>query len=147
MKIVTRTASALALSAGLAVCGLTMTATSALADVFVSQSRIVPGPDAGTATVYMVLKNTSREDEVLMSASSPAATQITIYQGLRKGGETVATPTTNGLTIPAKRTLRLTPDGHYMTLSGVTGLQPGASVPIDLDFGTIPSKTIDVPVE
>ncbi|NIZ08574.1 copper chaperone PCu(A)C [Pseudooceanicola sp. HF7] len=120
-----------------------VTATAARADIQVSNPQLVLDPAGGSAAGYATLRNSSREPERLVGASSAQAS----VQLLTPGKGTLV-DVGSGLTVRAKSTLRLQPGGSQLRLTDLPpGLQPGQGIKVTLKFFGMPGKQVTFPVQ
>ena len=91
---------------------------------------------ADTARVHLALRNRSRHDHTLIAVESPVAAQAQIAPATPDAaGESPGAKSAQGIPIPARGTLQLTPGGPHILLTGLTTvLRPGDAVPVTLRF-------------
>jgi len=101
-----------------------------------------PGQTVGGA--FMTINNKGKQDDRLVSANSAVAGEVQIHTVSMTGGIMKMRQLTNGLPIPAGKSVTLKPGGYHVMLIGLKRpLQRGASIPLTLHF----SRAGDVKVE
>jgi copper(I)-binding protein len=100
-------------------------------DVWTRESPMVDLAGA----VFMVIDNTTTEDDALIGASSPAASVVELHQSaLSADGQMTMTPV-EAVPIPAGGRAALEPGGyHVMLIDLVEPLVAGASIDVTLSF-------------
>lgn len=108
-------------------------------------SLATPAPGI-TAAGYLRIVNAGGDDR-LLSAESPRAKRVEIHEMRTDGGMMRMRALSDGLPVPAGKTVELAPGGlHLMLLDPPTALAAGESVPLTLVFqraGRV-STTLDV---
>jgi len=95
--------------------------------------------------VYVTL--TSRTDDRLLGASSPAAGQAEMHEMTMKGDVMRMRELTGGLKLPAGKAVALTPGGfHIMLVNLRQPLVAGQVIPVRLRFEHAAPIDLDVPV-
>jgi len=105
-----------------------------------------PGQSAGGG--FLTITNTGKQDDRLVSATSPAAAQVQIHTVSMAGGVMRMRELPTGLEIPAGATVALKPGGYHIMLIGLkTPLKQGAMVPAELRFQRAGKVRINFKVE
>jgi copper(I)-binding protein len=116
-------------------------ATPALADVtagplVISEpwSRATP-PGAKVGGGYLTIQNTGAEPDTLVSVASPASEKTELHLMKTEDGVMTMRPATDGVEIPAGKTLTLEPGGyHIMFIRPKAPFVQGETVPLTLTF-------------
>lgn len=96
---------------------------------------------------YMTLRNTGREADRLVSASSPIARTVELHTHIRDG-EVMRMRQVADIAIPAGETVRLRPGGLHVMLIGLTEpLRQGAEVPVTLRFARAGEVTVQLEIQ
>jgi copper(I)-binding protein len=101
-------------------------------------------PNAQSAGAYLTLSNSGSDADTLVSASSEAASDISIHSMSMVDGVMKMAPVEGGLAIPPGGSVSLEPMGYHLMLTGME--QPfveGACVEMVLHF----AKAGDLPIE
>lgn len=141
-KLIVEITLALALTAG----ALLSLAAGALADVDVKSAyaRASATPSATSASVYLTIANMGPSDR-LVSISTPLATAM-LHETEEVEG-VITMRHLDGLDIPAKGKVMLSPGGRHVMLTGLSKpLKPGDMVPLRLIFENAGQVDISVPV-
>jgi copper(I)-binding protein len=129
----------LGLAVVLAACG------SGSQDVEVSDFWARPGLAGGNSAVYFIVKNDSRVEDRLLSASSEVAQAVELHkssmvEGVMQMEMQAQVPLPAGVT-------EFKPGGLHVMLIGLNqDLNPGDSIEIQLDFAEAPDLSLQVPV-
>lgn len=95
---------------------------------------------------YMTLRNTGREADRLVSASTPIARTVELHTHVRDGDVMRMRPVRD-IAVPAGETVRLRPGGlHVMLIDLTRPLNAGETIPLTLRFEKAGEVTIAVPV-
>jgi hypothetical protein len=95
----------------------------------------------------MTLRNTGREADRLVSASSPIARTVELHTHIRDG-EVMRMRQVADIAIPAGETVRLRPGGLHVMLIGLTEpLRQGAEVPVTLRFARAGEVTVQLEIQ
>ncbi len=97
-------------------------------------SRAMP-PGARTGAGYLTLENKGAEADRLVSASSPAAADVSVHEMSMTDGVMTMRAIEGGLAIPAGGETTLAPGGLHLMLTGVKEpFREGQMVPLTLVF-------------
>ena len=104
-------------------------------DIAVTKAWVAALPLTQTTTAaYMTIENKGKDKEVLVSATTPAASAAEIHQ-MSEGGGMMKMVMLKSLSIPAHSTVTLSPGGyHLMLVNLVKPLKKGDTIPIYLKF-------------
>ena len=92
-------------------------------------------PGAPTGAGYLVVRNTGRSADRLLSVSTPAADRIEVHEMSMAGGVMRMRAVAGGLEVPAGGELRLAPGGlHLMWIGPKAPLTAGRRLPATLRF-------------
>lgn len=96
----------------------------------------VTAADTGMAAVFGTVNNTGHHDAHIVAGSSPVAGRVEIHEVVGDpGGTKTMRPKADGLTVAAGATHELAPGGDHLMLMDLThALQPGADVPVTVEF-------------
>ena len=93
--------------------------------------------------VFMVIENTTTEDDALVGASSPAADVAEIHQTAMAEDITMAMSPVESIPVPAGSRAVLEPGGYHIMLIGLTEpLSVGDSIEISLEFEHAAARTV-----
>ena len=110
-------------------------------------ARATP-PRAGVAGAYMVIENHGKDADRLLGGSTEAARAVQIHSMTMDGGVMKMRQLTDGLELPAGKTVTLDPGGlHLMLVDPVKPLKEGDRVPLTLTFEKAGSVQVDLAVE
>lgn len=102
---------------------------------------------AQTGAVYLTIKNLSRINDRLESATSPVAQKAQIHQMTVANGIMRMREVAGGLSAPAGGTVALKPGGYHIMLIGLKKpLKVGDRFPLTLDFKTAGEIRVSIPV-
>lgn len=103
---------------------------------------------APTAAAYMSIENHSGGDDRLLGGSSPVAAKIEVHEMSMANGIMSMHALSDGLTIPAGKTVNLEPAANYhLMISGLkSALKDGAELPLTLHFAKAGDVRVEVPV-
>ncbi|QJR80496.1 copper chaperone PCu(A)C [Alteromonas pelagimontana] len=105
-------------------------------------------PMAETAAVYMQIENSSDASVTLqqVTVSEELAADAQLHTTLLQGDMAKMRALPEGVAIPAKQRMQLSPAGHHIMLTGLKkGLAAGDTVPLVLKFSN--GLTIDIKAE
>jgi periplasmic copper chaperone A len=92
---------------------------------------------SGMTAAFLTLTNSSDADQVVVSASSPAAAMVQIHETVDQGGQMVMQENKDGITVKAHGTAVLEPGGdHLMLMSVAAPIKAGDLVPFTLTLAT-----------
>ncbi|MET9607885.1 copper chaperone PCu(A)C [Streptomyces sp. NPDC006512] len=123
-----------------ALVGLTAWTTTGAAG---SPPRIEPGvahlllpaaADGGRTTAFFRITNTGGADDQLVSVTSPVAEDLVLNRHVRAGGGAGTTRTVPSVTVPAGRTVTMTPNSVDVLMTVKGRLREGDTVPFVLRF-------------
>lgn len=116
-----------------------------VSDAFVRSS----GPTAVSGAAFMVLENSTDQDDRLIAVSSDVAQKIELHTHLQQGdGVMKMVMIEDGISIPAGQTHALERGGDHVMLMGLTRpLVQGESVVLTLTFEKADPLTVEVPVD
>jgi copper(I)-binding protein len=107
--------------------------------------RAVP-PSSKMSAAYMMLNNTARDDDHLVSAESDVAQTVELHN-VRKKDEMMEMYQVKSIGIPAKGTRQLKPGSYHIMLIGLNRpLKPGDEVELTLNFMHAGAIRIKAPV-
>ncbi len=102
--------------------------------------------NGGTSAVYLTIRNTGRETDRLLHATSDAAHAIEFHQTVDKDGVISMIPI-DTIDIPKKGSVELEPGGFHMMLVGLTrDLIPGEKILLNLNFEKAGEIKVDAEV-
>ncbi len=134
-------AAALASPAG----AITQYSTDHQIEVEQAWARLAP-KEPDTASVFFEVYNQSEKSDVLLSASSPAAENITIRRGTWQGFNFLNRES-DGIKIKARKTTSFHPGQYEITLSDLRGhVNVGTVLPVTLYFKEAGAVTIEAQV-
>jgi copper(I)-binding protein len=108
-------------------------------------SRATP-PGLKVGVAYLVIRNRTGQDDVLLSAVSSRASKVELHASKVSNGISSMVHQTS-LPIAAGATVKLEPGGlHFMLLGLNTALVGGERVPLTLQFAKAGAVNIDVTV-
>lgn len=109
-------------------------------------ARATPG-GAKVGAGYLEIVNRTTADDVLLSASAPVAGKTEIHEMKHDDGVMKMRALTDGLTIPAGKTVSLSPGGlHIMFLDLAAPLTAGQRFDLELTFKTAGKVSVPVSV-
>ena len=118
----------------LAVAGCSSSGGASTGSLTVSGAWVRVPSVPGTTAAYMTITNGTSADDALMSASSTAATDVSIHETTTDSGMT-GMHMVPSIKIPAGQTVELKPGGYHIMLMGVIGdLKAGSTVELVLTF-------------
>lgn len=101
-------------------------------------------PNAPVGGGFLTITNTGTEDDVLLSAASPAAGHMEVHEMKMEGEVMKMRELADGLPIPAGATVELKPGGYHLMLMELKDrLVEGETVAVTLTFAT--AGTIEIP--
>ena len=96
-------------------------------------ARATP-PGAEVAAGYLEIRNTGKEADRVIGASTPAAARVELHTTAREGGVMKMREVT-GFEVPAHKRLELRPSGSHLMLVGLRRpLVKGQRIPLTLHF-------------
>jgi copper(I)-binding protein len=96
-------------------------------------SRATP-PGAATAAGYLEIRNSGREPDRLLGASTPAAERVELHVTVREG-DVVRMREIAHLEVPARQRVTLRPGGPHLMIIGLKKpFARGERVPVNLRF-------------
>ncbi len=102
----------------------------------------VKAAEGGMTAAFGTVRTTGSGDEVVESASSPAAGRMEIHEVAEVDGSMVMRPKAGGLVVPAGSDVTLAPGGDHLMLLDLPGpIQPGEQIDITLDCAAGGSAT------
>ena len=109
-------------------------------------ARATP-PGASTGVIYLTVINDGASADRLVGASTPAAAKAEPHTMSMKGMVMIMRPAKDGLPVPAKGRLALSPSGDHLMLTGLKGpLKTGAKLSLTLRFAKAGPVKVEVPV-
>ena len=110
-------------------------------------ARATP-PKAGVAGAYMVIENHGKTADRLLGGSTAAAKEVQVHSMTMDGGVMKMRQLTDGLALPAGKSVTLAPGGyHLMLIDPVQPLKQGERVPMTLKFEKAGMVKVDLAVE
>lgn len=107
---------------------------------------MLPGQPVGGG--FVAIRNDGGEDDVLVSAHSPAAGTVELHEMAMEGEVMKMRKLDAGIPLPAGQTVELKPGGlHMMFMQVKEPFEEGGSVPVTLVFEKAGSVEITLPVE
>lgn len=98
--------------------------------------------------VFMVIDNTTTQDDALIGASSPAATAVELHQSAMADDGQISMTPVESVPVPAGGTAVLEPGGYHVMLIGlVDPLEVGASIDVTLTFEHASPLTVSALVQ
>ena len=92
-------------------------------------------PGAKTGGGYFTIVNTGQTDDRLIGVASPIAAKAELHTMSMKGGIMEMRPATDGIDIPAGKSVELTPSGlHVMFVNIKQPFKQGSTIPVTLTF-------------
>jgi copper(I)-binding protein len=115
---------------------LMVTATVNTADAHIeisnSWARLIPN---GTGALFLDIKNSHSESDILIGASSPSANSVMLHKTQRKNDITHMKHLMKGINIPAEGEVFLKPGSYHIMLSGLSeNLKLGDKIDVILEF-------------
>jgi copper(I)-binding protein len=96
---------------------------------------------------YMTLRNTGRDADRLLVASTPMARTVELHTHIRDGDVMRMRPVPD-IPVPAGQTVRLRPGGLHVMLIGLTEpLRQGTTVPLTLRFERAGETTVQLEIQ
>jgi len=128
---------------------LASASASAAGPISVSQSYSHPTAAPGVPGVgFLTLTNAGKKPDRLLSVSSPAAGTVEIHQSGVVNGVMQMRAITDGLALPAGKTVALAPGGlHLMLFDLRAPLVEGQEVPVTLNFANAGAVTTALTVK
>jgi hypothetical protein len=109
-------------------------------------ARATPA-SAKTGAVYLKVENTGAAPDRLTGGSSPVAASLQVHEMKMEKNVMRMRPLPNGLPIPAKGSVSLSPGGYHIMLTGLKKqLKMGETVPVELTFEHAGKVSVNVPV-
>lgn len=92
-------------------------------------------PNAPVGGGYLTITNAGTEDDVLIAATSPVASDVTLHSMTLEGDVMKMAELPGGIAVPAGETVILAPGGLHIMLMGLKApLVEGEAVPLTLVF-------------
>ncbi|MFD0902150.1 copper chaperone PCu(A)C [Actinomadura sediminis] len=89
--------------------------------------------DEGMTAAFGTITNPSGADMTIVSAATPASSEVELHEVVGAGAETKMRAKQGGLVVPAGGELELKPGGYHIMLMGVTEpIEPGQKVAFTL---------------
>lgn len=110
--------------------------------------EMAPGAHAGGAVTgaFMLLKNSTDQPDVLISASSDVAKDVQIHETTMQDG-VMSMAEVAGVTVPAGASTELKPGGYHVMLIGLQReLKVGETITLSLVFKNAGEITLQLPV-
>ena len=106
-------------------------------------------PSAKSGAAFMMIANTSAEDDQLIAATSDAAARVELHTHKETGdGVMQMMEVEGGFTIPAGGSHMLMRGGDHVMLMGLNGpMEDGKSVTITLSFEKAGDVELEVPID
>ena len=109
-------------------------------------ARATP-PGAPTGVIYLTVVNEGAAADRLVGASTPAAAKAEPHTMSMTNMVMTMRPAKDGLPVPAKGMLMLSPSGDHLMLTGLKGpLKSGAKLSLTLRFAKAGPVKVEVPV-
>lgn len=124
--------------------------TSAFADILIDNPRSrVSAPTVKVGGAFMDITNNGKEDDVLLSASTPRSGKTELHNTvIDENGVMKMREMENGIPIPAGETVVLKPGSlHVMFMDLHEPFQLGQTYPLTLKFKNAGEKTVTVTVK
>jgi len=104
-----------------------------------------PGQPAGGA--YLRLQNHGKQDDRLVSASTPAAAGVQLHT-MKMEGDVMRMRQVDAINVPAGKSVVLQPGGMHLMLIGLKGpLEQGQTIPLTLKFERAGEVNVELHVE
>jgi copper(I)-binding protein len=108
--------------------------------------QTAPGQSVGGG--FLTVRNSGKQADRLLGATSPAAARVEIHSMAMDGGVMRMRPVPGGFAIPAGGTLDLKPGANHLMLIGLRKpLALGTTVPLTLRFQRSGTVTVQLKVE
>ncbi len=109
-----------------------------------SAAGLADMPHAGfNGVVYLQVENRGGAADRLLRAQAEVCAVTELHQTIMQEGRMMMQPVTNGLEIPARGRLELSPGGHHVMLMNLKrGLTAGDSIAVQLEFESSGVKTV-----
>jgi copper(I)-binding protein len=119
----------------LAVAALALAGCSSNTGIVVEEAWVRPSSmEAGNGAAFMVIRNTGREADALISAETDICETVELHQTTMEGDMASMHPVER-IDVPAGGTVSLEPGGYHVMLIGVTDeLVAGETVSLTLNF-------------
>ena len=106
-----------------------------------------PSAGAPVGVVYLEVRNPGKQDDRLVSVSSPAASSAMLHETVRDGDMARMKHASQGFKVPAGGNLKLAPGGKHVMLMGlVEPLVEGQTISLTLRFQQAGELSVEVPV-
>jgi len=110
-------------------------------------SRAMP-ESSSTGAVYLSIRNTGKEADTLLSASTPRADMAELHVHINDNGVMRMREVNGGLALAAGSQVKFMPGGYHIMLMGLKQpLKAGDRFPLTLKFAKTGSVTVEVLVE
>ncbi|MCG3154305.1 MAG: hypothetical protein DKINENOH_00899 [bacterium] len=109
-----------------------------------SAAGVADTPHAGfNGVVYLQVENRGGAADRLLRAEAEVCAVTELHETIMQEGRMRMQPVTNGLEIPARGRLELSPGGHHVMLMNLKrGLAPGDSIAVQLEFERSGVRTV-----
>lgn len=95
------------------------------------------GLAGGNSAAYFTIDNRSGQEDVLLSASSPAAKVVEVHMSMAGDGGTMGMQMQENVPVPARSQVEFTPGGlHLMLIDLTQDLKAGDTIELKLNFQT-----------
>ncbi|MCE2509383.1 MAG: copper chaperone PCu(A)C [Alphaproteobacteria bacterium] len=102
---------------------------------------------ATTAAIYFTLKNTGAAGDTLIGAKTYEADSVSLHDA-EKDGDVMKMKPVDGILIPKREEVALTPGGLHLMLVDLTKpLTEGSMITVTLQFKKSPDWTLQVPIK
>ena len=110
---------------------------------------VADGLAAGVGSAYLTIVNYGDVEDVLVSATSPAAQQVDLVEIVRHDSDAQELRTLDaGIAVPSGGVVVLQPGAPYVQLQGMdTTMEIGRTFPLTLAFAASGSIEVDVPIK
>lgn len=153
-RTITSAVIATALAVTLAACGSSTaesdasasptTSPTASAGAVTAADPWVKAVDSGMTAAFVVLTNTTDQEQVLVEASTEVSPMVELHEMAMVDGQMVMQQKEGGIAVPAGGEATLEPGGNHIMLMDVTApIEPGDVVPITLTFASGETLVID----
>lgn len=110
-------------------------------------SRAMPA-NSPTAAVFMSINNLGKQDDKLLSASSPQAGKVELHTHLHDNGVMRMREVSGGVALPAASNTKLVPGGlHIMLMDVKKQAKAGEKFPLELNFEKAGKVQVEIKVE
>ena len=114
--------------------------------VYKAWARATP-PNAKTAAVYMVIRNSGAESDLLVGIETPAAKKVEIHSVINENGM-ISMHRFENVSLPAQRSAEFKPGSIHMMLFGLLKpLKIGSHIDLGLSFKHAEKIQMRIPVK